>query len=282
MSTEQQILNLIRNMIPDSQRYLYDDAAIVEDNLILTTDALVEHTHFTLKSYTPEEIGWKALAVNLSDIAAMGGKPLYALISLSCPKNIKLNWIKEFCTGLLKCAKKYKTKIIGGNLSKSKEIVIVITIIGKTISKNIGKRKNAREGDSVFVTGKLGDKKTWKKPVPQIEKGQKIVKLTKRVALMDSSDGLADCLIQISDQSKVKIIIDENKIPAAKSLKDTLYAGEDYQLAGTASKSDCKKLLKNKIIKIIGEVLKGKNAFLKQKNSRLVKLDMKKSYEHFA
>ena len=281
MVTESQILNLIRKITPNSKEYLYDDAAIIEKNLIVTTDTLVENTHFTLKDYTPREIGWKALAVNLSDIAAMGGKPLYTLVSLSIPRNIKLTWIKRFCKGIVNCAKKYKTKIVGGNLAKSKEINISITLIGKLISKNIAKRKNAKVGDFVFVTGKFGNILISKKPIPQILLGQKIVKLTKRVALMDSSDGLADCLIQISNQSKVKIITYENKIPIAKDLKAALYAGEDYQLVGTASKNDCNKLIKNKNIKIIGDVFKGKGTFLKQKNNKLVKLDMKKGYEHF-
>ncbi len=111
--------------------------------------------------------------------------------------------------------------------------------------------------------------------------------------MMDSSDGLADCLIQISKQSKVKIIIDENKIPFSKEMKNfcktikkdfldlALYGGEDYQLVGTISKNDYKKIKHLKGIKIIGEVVNGKSTFLKQKNNKLVKLSMKRTYAHF-
>ena len=283
MPTEQEILKVIRKIIPNSKKYLFDDAAIVEKNLIVTTDTLVENTHFTQKTYIPEELGWKALAVNLSDIAAMGGKPLYALVSLSLPKNITLKWIKDFYKGLNNCAKKYKTEIIGGNLARSKETNITITIIGKLIGKTIGKRSNAKPADLVFVTGAFGN--AAKKPIPQIVLGKKIMKLTKRAALMDSSDGLADCLIQIAKESNVKIIVEESNIPMSKNLSKntnlTLYGGEDYELVGTASENDCKKLKKIKSIKIIGKVLKGSGAFLKQKNNKLVKLDMKKTYEHF-
>ena len=306
MPTEHQILKLIRKITPNSKKYLFDDAAIIEKNLIVTTDSLVENTHFTLKTYTPEEIGYKALAVNLSDIAAMGGKPLYALVSLSLPSHLvkaglkpasTLAWIKKLYKGIIACAKKYKTQIIGGNLAKGNEINVTITVIGKTYRRDgplrprseasdgarrrIGKRSNAKPGDLVFTTGTFGN--PAKKPIPQIKLGQKIVKCTTRTALMDSSDGLADCLIQISNQSKVKIIVKEEKIPVSKQVKINLalYGGEDYELVGTASVNDCKKLSKIKQIKIIGRVEAGKGAFLKQKNGRLVKLTMKRIYEHF-
>lgn len=287
MPTEQQLLNLIRKLTPKSRKYLRDDAAIVENNLIVTTDTLVENTHFTTKTYKLEEIGWKAMAVNLSDIAAMGGRPLYALVSLSISKKIKEKWIKNLYKGILSCAKKYKTQIIGGNLARSKEINITITIIGETVVRAgfkpapTGKRSNAKPGDIVFVTGMFGNPK--KKPIPQITLGQKIVRSTKRVALMDASDGLADCLIQISHESKVKIIVNENKIPIypRASTNQALYCGEDYELVGTVSNKDSKKLNKIKNIKIIGTVTKGKGAFVKQKNNNLVKLDMEKGYKHF-
>ena len=295
MPSEQQILNLIRRMIPKSEKYLHDDAAIIEKNLIVTTDTLVENTHFTLKNYTPEEIGWKALAVNLSDIAAMGGKPLYALVSLSLPKNTKIKWIQDLYKGILSCAKKYKTQIVGGNLTRSKEINITITIIGKVgAGLAPAQRSNAKPGDFVFVTGTFGN--ALKKPIPQIALGQKIIgacfppeagpPLAEKhaPALMDSSDGLADCLIQIANESRVKILINEDKIPIFKkgSTRLALYGGEDYQLVGTVSKNDWEKLKKIKQIKIIGEVQKGNGAYLKQNNGRLVKLDMKKAFNHFS
>ncbi len=302
MPTEQEILETIRKIIPNSKNYLFDDAAIIEKNLIVTTDTLVENTHFTLKTYTPEEIGWKALAVNLSDIAAMGGKPLYALVSLSLPKHIKIKWIERFYKELVTCAKRYKTKIIGGNLAKSREINITITVIGKAVVKTprrgVSTRSNAKSGDLVFTTGTFGDAaaQNYKtKTLPQIELGQKIVRACFKhpPALMDASDGLADCLIQIAKQSNVKIIIDRDKIPISQNTKKAvemlnkellnlaLYGGEDYQLVGTASRIDCKKLENLKGIKIIGKVIKGNGAFLKQNNNKLVKLDLQKTYEHF-
>lgn len=307
MSTEQEILKVIRNIVPNSRKYLFDDAAIIacpkqvrlgrKKDLIVTTDTLVENTHFIVKTpqrgvfYTPKEIGWKAMAVNLSDIAAMGGKPLYALVSLSLPKNVKIKWIENFYKGLITCAKKYKTQIIGGNLARSKEINITVTVIGKSVVKTsrrgVSTRSNAKAGDLVFVTGTFGNAaaKNYKTKIfPQINLGQKIVRVEKHApALMDASDGLADCLIQISNQSNVKIIIDEDKIPVLNKghLNLALYGGEDYQLVGTASEIDCKKLIKLKGIKIIGRVTNGKGAFLKQNDNRLVKLDLQKTYEHF-
>jgi thiamine-monophosphate kinase len=135
--------------------------------------------------------------------------------------------------------------------------------------------------------------KKHKCPTPQINLGQKIIKSTKRVTLMDASDGLADCLIQISNESNVKIVIDEGKIPVSKdflkackilkknSISLALYGGEDYELVGTASKKDIEKNKKIKSLKIIGEVLKGSGSFLKTCDKKLVKLDMKKGFKHF-
>ena len=314
MSSEQQILKTIRQLVPNSKKHLLDDAAIIEKDLVVTTDTLVENTHFSRKTYTPEEIGWKAMAINLSDIASMGGKPLYTLVALSLPKSINKEWVRRFYKGLLFCAKKYKTQIIGGNLTRAKEINISITLIGK-IGKNIGKRSNAKPGDLVFTTGNFGDSACGlllllknhrnagtlersfitkhKTPIPQIELGIKITKSCKRVALMDASDGLADCLIQICNESKVKIIVAEDKIPISSDMKKAaklvkknylnlaLYGGEDYELIGKASKNNCNKLKKIKNIKIIGEVLQGTGAFLKQNNNKLVKLDMKHGFKHF-
>lgn len=310
MPTEQEILKEIRKIVPNSKNFLFDDCSLIEKDLTITTDSLVENIHFDLKNYKPKEIGWKAIAINLSDIASMGANPLYALVSLSFPKNTNLSFIKELYEGIQTCAKKYKTQIIGGNLTSSKEISITITLIGKI--KNPALRKNAKPGDLVFSTGTFGDAalgylllKTFSKsnnlflstikcPKPQVEIGKKIVSLCKRTCMMDASDGLADCLIQISNQSNIKIVIDENKIPISKKLKSackplkkdplmlSLYGGEDYQLVGTISKNDYKKIKKLKSIKIIGEVVKGKSAFLKQKNSKLVKLSLNKSFKHFA
>lgn len=277
MSSEEQILNLIRKLTPNSKKYLHDDGAIIEGSWVLTTDSLVENTHFTLKKYTPREIGWKAMAVNLSDIAAMGGRPLYVLISLILPKYVTIGWIKDLYKGLITCAKKYKTKIVGGNLARGEKINITVTILGKMLTKKTGKRSNAKPQDLVFVSGVFGN--PIKKPKPQITLGQEIVKLTKRAALMDSSDGLADCLIQIANESRTKIVVDEEKIPKSKhSTYDALYKGEDYELVGTASKTDCRKLRR---IKIIGKVFRGKGAYLRQKGRKVVKLNMKNTYAHF-
>ena len=316
MPSEQEILKLIRKLTPNSKSFLFDDAAIIEKNLVVTTDTLVENTHFTLKTYKPKEIGYKAIAVNLSDIAAMGAKPLYALISLSLPTSIKLPWIQDLYKGFINCSKKYKIQIIGGNLTRSKEINISITLIGKALSKNIAKRSNAKPGDIVFVTGVFGDSacgllllnnhklknthisstisspliKNHKLPNPQIKLGQKIVQCSKRVALMDASDGLADCLLQISRESNVKIIIDEDKIPISSNTKLAgqylnkdpldlaLYGGEDYQLVGTMNLDDIRRI---KTLKIVGTVFQGQGSFIHKRNGAVIKINPNKAFKHF-
>ncbi len=313
MPSEQEILKLIRKLTPNSTKFLSDDAAIIEKSLVVTTDTLVENTHFTLKTYTPKEIGYKAIAVNLSDIAAMGAKPLYALVALSLPKSIKLPWIQDLYKGFIGCSKKYKIQIIGGNLTRAKEINISITLIGKTSSINIAKRSNAKPGDIVFVTNTFGDStcgllllnnhklkdtrlaqsliKNHKLPNPQINLGQKIVKFSKRAALMDASDGLADCILQISKESNVKIIIDEDKIPISNNTKLAtqllnkdpldlaLYGGEDYQLVGTMSLNDIRKI---KGLKVVGKVFKGQGSFIHKQNGAILKINPSNIFKHFS
>lgn len=307
MPSEKEILQIIKTMLPKSKKHLSDDAAILsfgKKQLVFTTDTIVEDTHFRLKTYKPEEIGWKALAINLSDIAAMGGNPLYALVSISTPKNISTTWIKNLYSGINNCAKKYKTGIIGGNLTKSKQISISITLIGELVKNKAGLRTNAKPNDVVFATGRFGEsaegllllsknKAPWnkkaierklinkhKKPIPRIKEGQNIISSSNRVALMDASDGLADCLIQIAKESKVRIEVAENKIPKHKNtpLERALYGGEDYELVGTCSEKDARSI---NGINIIGRVYKGSGAYIELEKGRKLKFKEEKVFKHF-
>lgn len=313
MISEQEVLKIIKKIIPKSNHYLKDDVAIINLNgkkIIYTTDTITENTHFTLKSYKPDEIGYKAMSVNLSDIASVGGTPKYALVALSIPKNLSGSFIQELYTGIQNCAKRFKTQIIGGNISRSKELSITITLIGE-VNKNTGLRSNAKAGDIVFVSGNFGDSSAGlyclnkkitdyhlllekqKLPEPKVNLGKKISSLISKFSLMDASDGLADCLIQIARESKVKVTIFEESIPISKELISfckrykfnplnfALYGGEDYELVGTTNKNNFNKLKKSIQIKAIGVVTSGNSAYLKQKNNKLVKLNIRKSYQHF-
>ncbi len=137
-----------------------DDAAVVKFNnkydLLLTTDTLVEDDHFNLAWFTPEQIGIKAIESNVSDIAAMGGFPKYALISIIIPKNLSVNFIHRLYKGINKSSKKYKINIVGGNSTHGNKITVTISLIGFVDKKNLCLRSDAKTSDSILVTGNLG------------------------------------------------------------------------------------------------------------------------------
>jgi len=136
-----------------------DDAAAWQDNSIqlATVDALIQDVHFTLDATTWVELGWKALAVNLSDIAAMGGWPRYALVSLALPGQTEVDQVKELYRGMIELAQQFEVAIIGGNMSSAPLVVINITVLGVTESQDrLLTRSAARPGDKVAVTGYPG------------------------------------------------------------------------------------------------------------------------------
>ena len=245
-----------------------DDAAAWQSNdhiQLATTDTLVQDIHFDLNITTWEELGWKALAVNLSDIAAMGGIPRYALISLALPSNLEVENISKFITSLVQLAGEFGIAIAGGNLAVAPNVVITITIIGCSKGKSLLRRSTATPGEQIAVTGYLGlsaaglkmlkgeinlDAKTSNilrqghlQPVPKVKEGQILVKQGVKSAI-DISDGLIADLDHICECSKVSARIKIDQIPVHPLVKTNfpnyqelaLCGGEDYELLFTASK----------------------------------------------
>ena len=136
-----------------------DDTAVLKYKknlyLLLTTDMLVEDVHFNQKA-TPFQIGWKALAVNISDIAAMGGIPKYGLVSLGLKKNTSLKFVDELYRGIKTIAKRFDVQIVGGDTVSSSKLVINIALTGEVEKKYLTLRKGAKIGDKIYVTGRLG------------------------------------------------------------------------------------------------------------------------------
>jgi len=238
---------------------------------------------------TPCEIAPKALLVNISDVLASGSEAKYFSISLS--GNLDENFIQEFYQGLNEISKEYNIKLIGGDLTKSSKITISITIFGDYKNRNISSRKNAKPNYILAVLGEFGSStqglynlqnnikdnyfiKLHKKPVLYPDFCKKIAKNSVfPYAMMDSSDGLVDCLYQISQKSNVKIKIDYSKIPHKTSDKNfVLYGGEDYSLVIALHQKDFEKF--PELIQI-GEIKEGEGIFLNNE-----KLEYK-SYEHF-
>ncbi|NDI34715.1 thiamine-phosphate kinase [Chengkuizengella sediminis] len=230
-----------------------DDAAVVQtrkgSQLVMSCDTMVETIHFNSYTMLDEDVGYKALASNLSDVAAMGAVPKYALISLSIPKHYSTLRLKKIYKGLYACANQFEIAVIGGDTTKSpKHLNLSITVIGEVESNQALLRSNAKVNDLVFTTGYLGCSaagldyllaakqkqltldqipmnfrllvQEHRRPTPQIKAGR-ILSISKRChSLNDVSDGLSSEAEEISEASNVGILLDEVKLPVHPKLKE--------------------------------------------------------------
>lgn len=244
-----------------------DDAAVLEYNkdkyLLMTSDMLTEDTHFT-KKIPAFYIGRKSLAISLSDIAAMGGIPRYANVSIGLPKNTKIKFASELYRGINSLAKKYKVNIVGGDTVKSNNLVIDVTVIGEVVKNNLVLRSEAKKGDLLFASGKLGGSIRGQHYLfdPQLKEAQFLVNNFKINSMIDLSDSLAICANIIAKESNVGIAIYEKLIPVNRgsNIKEALFMGEDFKLLFSVPKKDAKRLAsarggKNKGFYEVGEVL---------------------------
>jgi len=278
-----------------------------------TTDILIQDVHFTLDIATWRELGWKALAVNISDIAAMGGTPSFALVSLGLPPETEVDNIVELYRGMKEIASKFDVDIVGGNISRSPVVIIDVSLIGKA-SDALLTRSAAAPGDQIAVTGYLGlsaaglqmlkserklNSKTTAffreahlRPRPRVAEGQILVQHGVRAAI-DLSDGLLSDLTHICQASRVsaKLWIDKLPIHALlrsafkkESLRLALSGGEDYELLFTARSEVIAKLtgIMSSPVTVIGEIIsdaKGQVTLLDEQG-KAVKWD-ETGWDHF-
>ena len=242
--------------MPLSSRVLIgigDDAAVLgvgkSKKFVVSTDVIVEDVDFKIKTLSPEKIGRKALAVNLSDIAAMGALPTAFVISIGKPSYITASWLKRFYKGLLTLARQHHMACVGGDFSRSKEFFANVTIFGEALPRQMVKRSGAKPGDWIAVTGVLGGSllKHHHDFTPRIREGLFLVKYAKPTAMIDISDGLVQDLSHILKASGVGAMLDLDKIPVSpdakkinrankeKALADALSGGEDFELLFTVS-----------------------------------------------
>ena len=210
------------------------------EELVMTVDAVVEDVHFT-KQFTPEEIGHKALAVNLSDLAAMGAKPEAFLVAIAMPDR----WLAKLpgiARGMSRLAKRHGCQLAGGNMSRARELSITVTAIGSVPRGRALLRSGARPGDRLLISGSLGGaaaglrvskaslRARQRKPEPRIALG--LLARSVAHAAIDISDGLVQDLSHVLDASKVGAALVEAAIPVARgaTLADVLSGGEDYEL----------------------------------------------------
>ena len=222
-----------------------DDAAVLKgagsQRWLFASDMLVEGVHFTRPALPPRWIGWKALACNVSDIAAMGGLPRYAVVSLGLPARAPTAFVDALYAGLARCAKRFHMAIVGGDTVRAPVVVVDVAILGTADAARVVLRSGARVGDSVFVTGRLGGSLTSGRHarfMPRIAQAQWLVRHARPHAMMDLSDGLASDLWQLARASRVTLRITEASIPvspAGRTAWHALMDGEDFELLFTVS-----------------------------------------------
>jgi len=253
-----------------------DDAAVLKINksksLLFTSDILIEDVHFKRKNATPYQIGRKSLAVNISDIAAMGGVPKYALLSVGLPSNLALEFVDRLYLGIRKLAENFKINIVGGDTSSSGKLIISVSLIGEVENRHLVTRSGARKGDIIFVTGSLG--MAWKGKHlnfrPKLEEARTLVNNFRLSSMIDISDGLSSDLWQITTASKVGAVLFENLIPLARGLRAlakkkkknpvdfALNGGEEFELLFTLSPGEARKLVDSNLdfpFTCIGEII---------------------------
>ncbi|MFH1032265.1 MAG: thiamine-phosphate kinase [Chloroflexota bacterium] len=248
--------------IGDDTAAWYGDTSIQ----LAKADSLIQDVHFTLKTTSWEELGWKALAINLSDIGAMGGLPCYALVSLALPDNTEVEDVTDLYKGMIELAKQFGVAIIGGDTNRAVIAVIDVTVLGSMGTKrpNLLSRSLAKPGDKIAVTGYLGGaagglkmlsknlrfdtktttalRKAFNQPYPRVAEGQMLVKQGVKTAI-DISDGLIRDLGHICQASGVGARVEIERVPicpqvkanfGGEALRMALSGGEDYELLFTA------------------------------------------------
>lgn len=249
-----------------------DDCAVIKhaagSYMLFTCDMIVEGVDF-LPRQSPELIGRKALAVSISDIAACGGTPRYCVVSLGFPKNITFTRVIRVARGLFRLARQYKINVVGGDVSRAASLTIDVSMIGFVKKKNLALRSGARKGDIIFTSGALGGSIRGRhlKFTPRLEEAIFLTRNFKIGAMIDISDGLAQDLRHILEESGVGAVLYQSLIPVsdeARRAEEALYMGEDFELLFTLSRKEAARLLQSGKydFRPIGEILDKKNGLM--------------------
>ncbi|TVQ63293.1 MAG: thiamine-phosphate kinase [Spirulina sp. DLM2.Bin59] len=244
-----------------------DDGAVLTPepgrSLVVTTDVLVGGVHFSDATTPPDAVGWRAMAANLSDLAAMGATPWAVTVGLSLPPHTEIAWIEALYGGMQRCLDQYGGAIVGGDLTRSPTPTIGITALGQVDPAQVLRRRGAQGGEAIVVTGyhgnaraglailldELGDLPVAERdfliaahqyPQPRLDCLPLLPKVGVAIAAMDSSDGLADAVVQLCRASGVGAQLEVDQIPLypgliaavgeEQALEWALYGGEDFEL----------------------------------------------------
>jgi thiamine-monophosphate kinase len=270
-----------------------DDCAIYRsrgaaEDMLFTTDLLVEGTHFRRGTHTPEDIGWKAVARGLSDIAAMGGEPRFCLVSLALAPGGDAAWVEKFYRGLLKLAAREGVPLIGGDLASGERLMCDIVVAGAVPRGAAILRSGARPGDAIYVSGELGASalglatgrgRAWKRhlrPEPRLQLGRFL--RGRASAAMDLSDGISLDLRRLCLASGLHASIEAPPRFSGATLEQALHGGEDYELLFTApATTRIPREFEGLLLTRIGTMRKGQRGAIFLDTERLAPL----GYDHF-
>ncbi|WP_375495984.1 thiamine-phosphate kinase [uncultured Nostoc sp.] len=301
-------------------------------SLVVTTDVLVDGVHFSNLTTSPEDAGWRAAAANLSDLAAMGASPLGITVGLGLPGELRVSWVERLYEGMTECLQKYNTPIVGGDVVRSPVTTLAITAFGQVNPNQIIRRSAAVVGDAIVVTGfhgashaglqlllhpELGQNlkdaeraaliHAHQRPQPRLDvlpilqkilnSQSKIQNLKSKipVAGMDSSDGLADAIIQICRASSVGAVLERRQIPIPKifnhwlppeqALQYALYGGEDFELVLCLPQELASALVQHlgEGAAIVGKITDGSTVLLYDEQKKIPDqvLSLSQGFQHF-
>ena len=288
-----------------------DDCAVLRlpGDCLVTTDFTLEGIHFRRAWHPPESVGHRCLTRGLSDIAAMGGEPVAAFLSLALPRELRQGWVRRFARGLISLAEKYGVALAGGDIAESPNGILAdIVVVGSVPKGKAMLRSTARTGDRIYITGELGgsaaavarmmasNKKVNPRsyarhfyPEPRTEVGGILREKKLASAMIDTSDGLSTDLAHICEESGVGAELDAALIPRARvgkparevDLDLALHGGEDYELLFTAQPG---KRIPPQIaglgITEIGRITRGRRIFVRNANPTIYELQPR-GWEHF-
>jgi thiamine-monophosphate kinase len=325
---EQGLLAKLQSFCP--AEIIGDDAAVLVtapgESLVVTTDVLVDGVHFSDATTSPEDAGWRAAAANLSDLAAMGASPLGITVGLGLPGDLNVGWVERLYQGMTECLQKYNTPIVGGDVVRSAITTLSITAFGQVDPQKIIRRSAAQVGMAIVVTGfhgashaglqlllhpQLGKNltteaktaliKAHQRPQPRLDVLPILWEILtpnspSPVAGMDSSDGLADAILQICRASGVGAVIERQKIPVPASfehwlkpeqaIKYALYGGEDFELVLCLPQEQAKALVQllNQGAAIIGTITSGSQVLLHDEHQKIPDqvLSLSQGFQHFS
>jgi thiamine-monophosphate kinase len=275
-----------------------DDMAQVKlgnESVLVTTDMLLDGVHFDLRQATIEQAGYKAMAVSLSDCAAMATIPIAAVVSVALPKEYGEDELKQLHAGITRAGEKYNCALVGGDITswkKENPFAISVAMLSRSAENEPVKRSGAKLGDSICVTGSLGGSGFGKhlQFEPIIEEALKIAGMVRLNAMIDISDGLSSDLNRICVQSGVGALVDAERIPISKEaqaaddpLDSAINDGEDFELLFTLSRTDCQELLDNWNEQVpitrIGEITDTREMRIKMPDDRIKDLPVR-GYDH--